>query len=338
MMKSLLSAFITILVILIIIVASSALFTVKETEQAIITQFGKPVDRSIMSAGLYFKTPFIQKVHKMEKRVVEWDGYPKEFQTKDKLLVNVDTFARWRIKDPLLFYQRLKTETMALSRLDDIIDGEARNVIARYSLIELIRSVNREAAKDPTLASADTGIGTLEKISVGREKLMKEIFTRPSKALDGLGIELVDIQLKRVNYNENVQAKIYERMITERKQIADRFRSEGAGRAAEIRGQKERELRVIESEAYKKTQTIRGEADAKATEIYAAAYNKSPAAYDFYQFTKTMETYKTSLDKSTMMILTTDSDFFKYLKSIGSGRLPVPAPAAAPAPAPAEAK
>jgi membrane protease subunit HflC len=252
--------------------------------------------------------------NKLDKRVLEWDGDPNSITTKDKLMVYVDTYARWRIKDPLLFFQRLRDEQIALSRLDDILDGETRNAIAKYTLIDVVRSVEREPVRDETILIAGSSIGNLPEFNVGRDRIVKEIFENSAPRLEPLGIELLDIRFKRINYNESVRQKIYERMISERNQIAERFRSEGQGEAARIIGEKGRELKQIESEAYKTIQEIRGRADAEATDIYAKAYNKSPDAYEFYQFMRTMEIYETTLDTSTIMMLSTDNDFFKYLK------------------------
>lgn len=300
------------LICLIFLFASA--YTVSETEQVIITQFGKPVGEPITEAGLKFKKPFIQVANTLEKRVLEWDGDPNQITTKDKLLIHVDTYARWGIKDPLLFFQRLRDETIAQTRLDDILDGETRNAIAKYELIDVIRSVEREPVRDETIVIAGSSLGNLNTFSVGRDKITQEIFENSIPRLEQLGIELLDIRLKRINYNKSVRRKIYERMISERNQIAARFRSEGEGEAAQILGEKERMLKKIESEAYKTIQEIRGQADAQATDIYARAYNQSPEAYEFYQFMRTMEIYETSLDSSTILMLSTDNEFFKYLK------------------------
>ncbi len=295
----------------------SAAYTVSETEQVIITQFGKPVGDPVVDSGLHFKTPFIQDVTRIEKRILEWDGRPNEMPTKDKTYIVVDTFGRWRIKDAKQFFLRLRDERSAQSRLDDILGSETRNAIAKHELIEVIRTTkDREPARDATLVDAPGNIGILYPISLGRAKIEQEIFSKAAIKLNDFGIELLDIRFKRINYNESVRKRIYERMISERQQIAERFRSEGAGEAAKILGRKERDLLKIESEAYKRVQEIRGSADAKATEIYAAAYNQSDESVAFYAFIKTMETYQEMLDQDSMLILTTGSDIFKFLKNV----------------------
>lgn len=317
-MKSASAAF-GILLFVGVIILSGAFYTVHETEQVIITQFGAPVGDPITEAGLHFKVPFIQSVNRIEKRVLEWDGDPNEIPTKDKLFIHVDTYGRWRIDDPLLFFQRLKSETRAQSRLDDVLDGETRNAIARHELVEIIRTSNRDPLRDEKLAEAagaGSSIGTLDPISVGRVKIAQEILENSRVRVADLGIELLDIRFKRINYNPDVQVKIYERMISERLQIADKFRSEGQGEAARILGEKQRELLRINSEAYRTIEEIKGRADARATEIYTSAYNQGEEAYEFYEFQKTMETYIETLDRSTMLILSTSSDFFKFLKGI----------------------
>lgn len=308
-----------ILVFAAVIVLSGAFYTVHETKQVIVTQFGRPVGEPITEAGLHFKIPFIQNVNEIEKRVMEWDGKPNQIPTKDKLFIRVDTYGRWRIADPLLYFQRLKSEISALSRLDDILDGETRNAIARHELVEIIRTSNRDPLRDEVLAGAagaGSSIGTLDPISVGRVKIAQEILKNSQVRVADLGIELLDIRFKRINYNPDVQAKIYERMISERLQMADKFRSEGQGEAARILGEKQRELLRINSEAYRTIEEIKGRADARATEIYTSAYNQGEEAFEFYEFQKTMETYIETLDRSTMLILSTSSDFFKYLKGI----------------------
>jgi membrane protease subunit HflC len=315
-MKTTFGALFLLLLLAALIVLKASLYTLKETEQAIITQFGEPVGDPVTQAGLHFKTPFIQDVNRLDKRVLEWDGAVNEIPTQDKLFIIVDTYARWRIREPLTFFLNLRDETIAQTRIDDILDGATRNAIGKYALIEIVRTATagREAAQG-SLAEAAAELRTvLPPISIGREAIMKEIHTNAAASLAELGIELLDIRFKRINYNEVVEQRIYDRMVSERKQMADKFRSEGQGEAARIIGEKERDLKQIESEAYKQIQTIRGQADARATDIYARAYNQSPQAYDFYQFMKTMETFQTTLDLSTTVILSTDGDFFKYLK------------------------
>ncbi|MFT6389910.1 MAG: membrane protease subunit HflC [Cellvibrionaceae bacterium] len=303
------------LLIPVIIVGYGSLYRVNETEQIIVTQFGKPVGDIISEAGLKFKVPFIQKVNRIEKRILLWDGDANDMPTKDKLYITVDTFARWRIKDPLQYFLRLRDERSAQSRLEDILGSETRNAVARHQLIEIIRTTKgREPAVDALLADAD--IGKLLPIKRGRHQVEKDIYSAASDKLSEFGIELLDIRFKRINYNESVRQKIYARMISERQQIAERFRSEGAGEAAKILGSKEKELQRIESEAYQQIQTIQGVADAKATEIYNLAYNKSVESRELYTFVKTLKTYESVIDANTTLVLTTNSDIYKLLNGI----------------------
>lgn len=295
----------------VLIVLIDALYIVSETNQVIITQFGEPIGDAITSPGLHIKTPFIQKAHYFEKRWLEWDGDANQIPTKDKKYIWVDTYARWRISDPLVFFQRVRDERGAQSRIDDIIDGETRNAVANIELIEIVRSTNREFELTEESAILDIA-SIIPKIEIGREKIAQIILEKSSKITPEFGVELKDVRIKRVNYVEEVQRKVFDRMIAERKRIAAKYRSEGDGKSAEIRGQKELELKKIQSLAYRKAQEIKGEADAKATRIYALAYNLDP---EFYQFTKTLETYRSSLNKETWLILSTDSEFLKYLKS-----------------------
>lgn len=292
-------------------------YTVDETEQVIITQFGKPVGDPINESGLHFKTPFVQEVTSIEKRVLEWDGRPNEMPTKDKTYIVVDTFGRWRINDAKQFFLRLRDERSAQSRLDDILGSETRNAIAKHKLIEVIRTTkDRKPVRDAVLVDAPGSVGILYPITKGRAKIEEEIFDMAAAKLTDFGIELLDVRFKRINYNESVQQRIYDRMISERQQIAERFRSEGEGEAAKIIGRKERDLLKIESEAYKRVQEIQGAADAKATEIYANAYNQSEESGEFYAFIKTMETYQEMLGGDSTLIMTTDSDIFKFLKRV----------------------
>jgi membrane protease subunit HflC len=313
-----------------LIVFSSSAFTVSETEQVFITEFGKPVgtpinaDPAKSETGLHFKMPFIQQINRIEKRVMEWDGPATEMPTRDKLYITVDNFARWRIVNPLAYYEKLRDERSAQSRLNDIIGSETRAVIASHDLIEVIRSDKaRKPVRDEALTAADSNLGLLPPIRDGRSVLDQQILKAAQPKVKDWGIELIDIRFKRINYNRDVVEKIYARMASERQQIADRFRSEGAGEAAKIIGRKERELLSIESEAYRKEQEIKGKADAEATGIYAAAYNSSPSAADFYQFVKTLETYQKSLSNDTTVIFTTNSDLFRLLKGVDQ---PVEAP------------
>jgi len=319
-MKTLIT--LTSLIAIAILVGSSA-FTVDETEQVFITEFGKPVGNPINAdpdkneAGLHFKKPFIQQVNRIEKRFLEWDGPATEMPTRDKLYITVDNFARWRISDPKTYFEKIRDERSALSRLNDIIGSETRNVIAAHDLIEVIRSEkDRKPERDEALAAANTNLGVLPPIQYGRSVLNDQILKASQPKVRSWGIELLDVRFKRINYKSGVIEKIYARMSSERLQIADRFRSEGAGEAAKILGRKERDLLSIESGAYRKEQEIKGKADAQATGIYASAYSSSPGAADFYQFTKTLETYQKTLGKDSTVILTSNSDLFRLFKSI----------------------
>ena len=304
------SMLVVIAVVFAAILAFSSVYTLSETEQAILTQFGMPVGGLISDPGLHAKLPLIQEVHRFDKRWLEFEGDAREITTKDKKYIWVDTYARWRIADPLRFYQAVRDERGAQSRLDDIVDGETRNAVASFDLLELVRSSNRSFQTIEELA----GIGAAEamaEVKTGREKIGQIILEKAAKITPEFGIELVDVRLRRTNYVESVQQKVFERMTSERKRIAERSRSEGQGRAAEIRGQKERDILAATSVGYRKAQELKGAADAKATEIYARAYGKDP---DFYQFTKTMETLSTSLDDKAFLVLSTDSELLKYLK------------------------
>jgi membrane protease subunit HflC len=317
--NAIIGAIAAVAVLIGIIVLSSATYTVNEREQVIITQFGEPKGSPKTSAGLQFKIPFVQKVNVIEKRILEWDGRANEMPTKDKTYIIVDTYGRWQITDPLKYFQRLRDERSALSRLDDILGSETRNTIAKHELIEVIRTTkDRVPVQSEELVEADISgaIGVLPAISRGRSELEKEIFEKSRAKLEEFGIELLDVRFKRVNYNQSVVGQIYERMTSERKQIAERFRSEGAGEAAIIEGEVEEELNKIESEAYKKVQMIMGVADATATEIYAAAYNQSAASVEFYEFSRTMELYPDLIGGKSTVVLSTDSDLFKYMKRI----------------------
>lgn len=307
-----------IVVAAIVMLVTSAAYKVNETEQVIITQFGKPVGDAVTTAGLKFKIPVIQKVNPIEKRILEWDGNPSNMPTKDKLYIAVDLFARWRIVDPLQYFLRLRDERSAQSRLDDILGSETRNAVAKHELIEIIRTTkDRKPLLDASLTEEDLAtLGTLVPISKGRKLVEQEIFNAATSKVKVFGIELLDIRFKRINYNESVRPKIYDRMISERRQIAERFRSEGNGEAARINGFRERELNKIQSEAYREVEEIRGAADAKATEIYAKAYNKSEESVDFYEFQKTMEMYKSVLKNNTTLMLSTESEAFNYLKGM----------------------
>ena len=292
-----------------VIVLVQATYTVSETEQVILTQFGEPVGDPAASPGLHFKIPFIQRANVFEKRFLEWDGSPNQVPTRDKRFIWVDTYARWRITDPLLFFQRLRDERGAQSRLDDILDGETRNAVARHDLIELVRSSNRDAS-DVLIESEEEAV-ILETIERGRQEITREILETASERTADLGIEILDLRLKRINYVDEVQQDVFARMIAERQRIAEQFRSEGQGEAARIQGERERDLAQIQSEAYRAAEELRGTADAEATRIYAEAYNRDA---DFYAFTKSLDTYEQTMDAETLFILGTDSELLRYLQ------------------------
>ena len=308
-MREMRLAIIAIVVLFLIVVLSSALYTISETEQVVITQFGKPVGRPISTPGLHAKIPFVQTVHAFDKRFLEWDGDPNQIPTKDKRFIWVDSYARWRISDPLLFFQRLRDENGAHSRLDDILDGETRNTIAKNELIDLVRQTNREFVITGDAVETATDI---EEVTLGRDKLHAEVLQNARRRTGDLGIEILDFRIKRINYVNEVRQEVYARMISERNRIAERYRSEGAGEAARIAGERQRELQVIASEAYRQAQEIRGKADAEASTIYAAAYSRDP---EFYRFLKSMSTLETSMDPETVLLLSTDSDLLRYLNA-----------------------
>ena len=292
-----------------LVIVGQAAYTVSETEQVIITQFGEPVGDPVVSPGLHFKIPFIQRSNVFEKRFLEWDGNPNQVPTRDKRFIWVDTYARWRIVDPLLFFQRLRDERGAQSRLDDILDGETRNAVARHDLIELVRSSNRDPAD--VLIESEEEEAILEQIERGRLEVTRTILDTAAGRTADLGIELLDFRFKRINYVEEVQQDVFARMIAERQRIAEEFRSEGQGESARIHGERERELAQIQSAAYRRAEELRGEADANATRIYADAYNRDE---DFYAFTKSLETYEATMDPETLFILGTDSELLRFLE------------------------
>lgn len=290
---------------------SSAAYPVGEAEQVIITQFGDPIGDPITEPGLHFKAPFIQQANYFDKRFLEWDGSPNQVPTKDKRFIWVDTYARWRIVDPLRFFQRLRDERGAQSRLDDILDGETRNAVARYDLIELVRNTNRDPDEVPVEAEEERVI--LEKIERGRDQVSREILERASTRTADLGIELLDIRIKRINYVEEVQRDVFARMIAERQRIAELYRSEGQGEAARIQGERERELQRIQSEAFREAEELRGKADAEATDVYASAYGRDP---DFYTFTRSLESYEKIADGDTMLVLETDNELLRFFDRV----------------------
>jgi membrane protease subunit HflC len=301
-------------IVLLALVGLASTYTLSETEQAIVTEFGKPVGGLVSTPGLHFKKPFIQVIHRFDKRWLEFDGDPNEIPTKDKKYIWVDTYARWRIADPLRFFQAVGDELGGQSRLDDIVDGQTRNAVASFDLIELVRSSNRPFEVTEELQ----GIGAAEamaKVATGRPEIEKVILEKSAQITPQFGIELVDVRIKRIIYIQTVQQKVFERMISERQRIAERSRSEGQGRAAEILGQKQRDVLAASSGGYRSAQEIKGKADAQSTAIYARAYGRDP---EFYAFLKSMETLQAGIDKDTWLILSTDSEVLRYLKTAGA--------------------
>ena len=298
--------------IVILIAAFQSIFILDETEQAIVTQFGKPVGGPRTEPGINFKTPFIHKVQYFDKRYLKWDGDPNQVPTQDKKFIFVDTYARWQISDPLQFFIRLRDERSGQSRLDDILDGETRNAVASHELLDLVRSTNREPEIYEDYLE---DIETLDEITVGREKIEAQILERANERTSDLGIRILDFRFKRMNYVDEVRRTVFDRMISERNRIADQFRSEGEGEARRIEGNKERDLAQIQSEAFMEAEQIRGRADALATAIYAAAYNRNNVSRELYSFLRSIEAMENSIDEETTLILSTDSELLKYLKS-----------------------
>lgn len=320
-MKAIYRNILILLGLLLLLVLKESLFIVDETEQVVITQFGESIGSPITEPGIHLKTPFIQKVNSFAKNILEWDGENGQVPTKDKTYIWVDVFGRWRISDALKFFKKVNNESSAHRTLDGIIDAAVRNLVTSYNLIETVRITNRILPNeswdtdDSLLAEGtDSAVYFLE---LGRSRMRDKIIEQASHKLNEFGIQLVDVRFKRIHYVDEVQQKVYERMIKERKQIAEKYRSEGRGESQKISGMKERELKKIYSEAYKESQRIKGEADAKATRIYAAAYNRDP---EFYSFVKTLDTYKTSLDSTTWAVFSTKADFLKYLKQYTPAR------------------
>ena len=299
--------------VIILIALFSSLYVVDETEQVVITQFGKAIGSPRVDPGLYFKIPFVQQPNYFPKTLLQWDGDPSQIPTLDKTYIYVDTFARWKVTDPLLFFQTVSDVSGALARLDDIIDAGVRNFIAKYPLIETVRWTNREMDPEDDDSEQLSEKRQVPKISMGRQMITQGILEQADPKLKELGIELIDVKIKRLNYVEEVRRSVYSRMIAERRQIAEKFRSEGEGEARKIEGSQERDLKGITSEAYKIAQQIKGKSDAESTLIYADAYNKDP---DFYSFLKTLDVYKETMDKKSSLILSTESDFFKYFKGL----------------------
>ena len=307
----------TIVVVLGLLVAlafgSGALYVVDETKQVVITQFGKPVGNPITSAGLHFKTPFIQMAHYFEKRLLEWDGDPNQIPTKDKKYIWVDAMARWKIVDALKFLQSMGNEMGAQSRLDDIINSATRDAVTSHLLVEAVRDSNRILEMEQIGEDVIVTEEALERINVGRQQLTRAILDKAKSLAPQYGIEIIDVRIKRVNYVEDVRNKVYDRMIAERKRAAEKYRSEGQGKSAEIEGQRAKELKLITSEAYRQAQILTGKADAEAISIYAQAYSRDP---EFYSFLKTLETYQETIDENSTIILTTDAEYYKYLKGL----------------------
>ncbi len=301
----------TVPVLLLVFILMQSTFVVSEKEQVIITQFGKPVGNAITEPGINFKIPFIQKLNSFEKRYMEWDGDPNQVPTKDKKFIFVDSYARWQITNPLQFFKRLRNERGAQSRLDDILSGETRNFIAKNNIEEIVRTSNRQPASTKSLEG--TTVDSLTPIKVGREKLQLQILEAANKETEELGIKVLDFRFKRINYVKEVRKQVYERMKSERFRIADKFRSEGQGEASRINGEKERELKTIQSEAFKLAEEIKGKADAEAASIYAKSYDKSRQSRDLYSFIKSMETLDKTLNGKTSVILSTESELYKYL-------------------------
>jgi membrane protease subunit HflC len=301
-----------IIVVAVAILIYGGIYTVDETEQVVITQFGRIVGSPKINPGLKFKIPFIQNANRFPKNLLEWDGDPGQIPTLDKTFIWVDTFARWKIVEPISFFQTVNNRFNAIGKLNDIIDPAVRNFITSHSLIEAVRNTNREMdTLEIGLDEVERGQQTSYAVDVGRANITKGILAQAQPKLTPFGIELVDVKIKRINYVEQVRKSVYGRMIAERKQIAEKFRSEGKGEARKILGEKERDLKKITSEAYKAAQEIKGTADAESTRIFAEAFNRDP---EFYSFMKTLELYGDALDKNSELILSTDSDFFKYLK------------------------
>jgi len=309
-MNNILKTTFGLIFILIVLLAGGAFFIVNESEQVVITKFGQPVGDPIIDPGLKVKLPFIHTANFFDKRFLAWDGEPKQVSTRDKRFININTYARWRISDPLKYAQRLFEESKAQTRLGSILEGATQNAIANHDIIELVRSSNRDYVSQNKADKDQTEKAIIES---GRDALTKEILGLAKERTSDLGIEVLDFQFKRINYVSEVRKEVYERMISERKRIAEEFRSQGAGESARINGQKDRDLKVITSDAYRRSQEIKGKADAEAADIYAEAYNKGP---EFYRFMRTMEIFKTTLDKETIMVLTTDGDFLRYLGSM----------------------
>ncbi len=299
------------LILIAVVLIAQSTYVLQETEQVVITQFGKPMGDAVIKPGLHFKMPFLQKTNFFEKRYMEWDGDPNQIPTKDKKFIFVDTYARWQITDPLQFFKRLTNERGAHSRLDDIIDGETRDYIANHNLEEVVRTSNRTPI--PSGSVGEEVGDTLFNIEVGREAIQKMILESANSRVKDLGIDILDVRIKRITYVEDVRTQVYERMKSERYRIADKFRAEGQGEASKINGEKEKDLKTIQSQAFRRAEEIMGTADARATTIYASAYNQSASSRDLYSFVKSMETLENTFDSTTSIIISTKSELYKYL-------------------------
>lgn len=315
-MKNALNIGLGVLALAILIVLSGTFYTLEEGEQAVIVQFGRPVGDPVTEAGLHVKLPIIQEVRRFEKRLLIWDGDPNQIPTKGREFIWVDTMARWRIADAKKFLENVDTEAGARSRLNDIIDSVVRDQVSGSELGELVRSASWEVPEGEILEEvlAEVKEELKKEVVRGREEITRTILAEARKVIPQYGIDLVDVRIKRLDYVESVREKVYARMISERKRIAAQFRSEGEGRSAEILGTMEKELRQIRSTAYRRVQEIRGKADAEATRVYGAAYSADP---EFYAFSRTLEAYKEGQNKNSVVILTTDSDYYRYLKQSG---------------------
>ena len=305
---------VVLLAVVAFFVVMDGIYVVDETEQVVITQFGAPVGDAVTTPGLNFKVPFIQSTNYFDKRYLEWDGDRNQVPTKDKKFIFVDTYARWQITDPLQFFRRLGNERGAQSRLDDILDGETRNAVANHDLVELVRSTNRQPVADTELAEAIED--SLESIQTGRDLIQDIVLEQANSRASDLGITILDFRFKRITYVEDVRQTVYDRMISERNRIADLFRSEGQGEASRIRGEQERELLTIQSEAFRTAQEIRGRGDAQAAAVFNSAYNRNSSTRELYDFLRAMEAYQETFDGQTSIVISTDSEFYKYLKRL----------------------
>lgn len=311
LLKTAAGVFVILFIMALLALMSGLIYVIDETQQVVITQFGEPIGAPLTQAGLHFKLPLIQQAHYFEKRLLDWDGDPNEIPTRDKKFIWVDTYGRWRISDALKFLQSVGNEIGSQARLDDIINSATRDVITSQLLVEVIRDSNRILEVDEVDIDVIGVEEALEYIDSGRSDIEALILTRASELAPQYGIELIDVRIKRINYVEEVRNRIYARMIAERERAAERYRSEGRGRTAEIEGETGKELKLIASEAYRQAQIIKGTADAEVTSIYAEAFSQDP---DFYAFIKTLETYRQTIDENSTVILTTEADYYKYLK------------------------